>query len=567
MPQLSPAEQGRLARLTMERMRRRALARMLGSPLMRWRYGAPVADELLIIPQELRTADPSFAAEIRLGHFGLGGRVAYLETGSPFDLTPPSVEWAEQLHGFGWLRHLKAAGDDVARRTALTLVKSWITTPRYRRASPPNTAVIGRRLISWLSNAGWLLDGADQKSYDIVADAMADQLVRLSAVWRDAREGYPRMLVVTALVYGDLCVSGRDRRLKDAVECFGDEIDRQVMPDGGHVSRNPGVLVEMLLDFLPLRQIFAAREKPVPEALEKAIARMIPMLRYMRLGDGTLGRFNGMGAPSVDALATVLAYDPDPSFELTSAPHSRYARLQRGPAVLVADCGSPPPLEFAGQSHAGCLAFELSIGTSPVFVNGGAPGPADQDWRAASRATASHNVLCIGTKSSSKLVRHPLLESLIGSAPIRFPNDVTDRLLPSPTHVTLEASHDGYIRAFGLAYRRILTLAGDGRALDGVERITGPKGAIALGTPLPFAVHFHLHPTVTCDGVDDASADLILRDGRRWRLAVVGAALSREESIHFADLAGPRQSQQLVARGMTAGDTTVTWRLEPVDGA
>src|SRR5262249_27248115 len=153
----------------------------------------------------------------------------------------------------------------------------------------------------------WLLDEADQATYDAFTDTLADQLIELSAIWRDAPQGYARLLALTALVYGDLCVAGRERRLKDAGQAFGFEIDNQILPDGGHVSRDPGTLVELLLGFMPLRQCFAAREKPVPPALEGAIQRIMPMLRFMRLGDATLARFNGMGAPSIDSLATVLA--------------------------------------------------------------------------------------------------------------------------------------------------------------------------------------------------------------------------------------------------------------------
>src|SRR5690554_7565447 len=52
----------------------------------------------------------------RSGQFGLGGAVAYIGDGSPFDLKPPSLEWARELHGFGWLRHLRAAEDRKSTR-------------------------------------------------------------------------------------------------------------------------------------------------------------------------------------------------------------------------------------------------------------------------------------------------------------------------------------------------------------------------------------------------------------------------------------------------------------------
>ena len=68
------------------------------------------------------------------------------------------------------------------------------------------------------------------------------------------------------------------------------------MPDGGHISRNPAALVDLLLDLLPLRQCFMARDRVPPKQLSDAIDRAMPMVRFFRLGDGTMVRFNGGGA-------------------------------------------------------------------------------------------------------------------------------------------------------------------------------------------------------------------------------------------------------------------------------
>jgi uncharacterized heparinase superfamily protein len=532
---------------------------------MRWRYGAPVADEFLIVPQDIRAADPSFAREIEQDHFGLAGHLAVLDGRSPFDLVPPSVEWARELHGFSWLRHLGADGRAEGRTAAVGFVSAWIGGAHRTRDVAWEPQVIGRRLISWLSHAPMLLEDVDQATYDRTAESLAGQLVRLSATWRDAPSGAPRMLALMALLYGDLCLAGREAYLEATEEAFAAELAMQILADGGHVSRNPEVLVELLLDLLPLRQCFVARDRPAPPPLDTAVGRMIAMLRYMRLGDGTLGRFNGVGALSREALATVLAYGAEFPAELNEAPQSHYARLERGGIVVLLDVGSPPPLEYAGQAHAGCLSFELSAGAHAIFVNGGAPGPADQDWRPASRATASHNTACVAAKSSSKLVRHALLERLVGAAPICHPDWVTSLLERTPQGDVLEAGHDGYLAAFGLVHRRRLTLACDGLSLDGHDSLGPPSGTLRLVQDVPFAIHFRLHPDVRCEWPAPApSAELALPGGQRWRFSAEGAQFSLEESVHYADLAGPRQSLQIVLRGACFGDTQVHWRLEKI---
>ena len=562
MPQLTISEQARVVRLAAGRMKRGAVARVLSSPLLRWRYGAPVADELLIIPQDLRTADPSFASELVAGQIGLAGRVASLSNGTPFDLRPPSDGWARELHGFAWLRHLKAAQHDTAVSLALKLTGDWITVARSRTGIAWEPAVIGRRLISWITNASLLLEQVDQVTYDRTADCLADQLIHLSSTWRDAPDGFPRLLAITALAYGDLCIAGHDRHLGDVEPLLSAELERQILPDGGHINRNPAALVELLLDLLPLRQCFIARDRKVPAALDAAIGRMLPMLRFMRLGDGTLARFNGMGAPSIDGLATVLAYDGAPTTVPEDAPHSGYARLQRGGLVLICDVGSPPPIEVAGRACAGCLSFELSAGYSPVFVNGGAPGPTDDEWRAQSRATSSHNTLCLGTKSSSKLVRHPILERLVGAPPIRFPNRVTHSVSRGEDGDVLDASHDGYMRVFELMHLRTLKLSADGQTLDGYDRLKPQGGELRLKQDVPFAVHFHLHPEVEAAAGESNTAVLRLRDGSRWQFQAAGAELSLEPSVHFADISGPARSVQIALRAATFGDSEIRWQLQ-----
>ena len=120
------------------------------------------------------------------------------------------------------------------------------------------------------------------------------------------------------------------------------ELDRQILPDGGHVSRNPGALIELLLDLLPLRQAFAARNVAPPPALNNAIDRMMPMLRFFRHGDGSFAQFNGMGPTAPDLLATILAYDDARGAPLANAPHSGYQRVDAGrSAGDLMDTGAP----------------------------------------------------------------------------------------------------------------------------------------------------------------------------------------------------------------------------------
>ncbi|MDX2290011.1 MAG: heparinase II/III family protein [Hyphomicrobiaceae bacterium] len=571
MARLSINERVRVTALVAARSRRRALSRALSSPLLRWRYGSASADQLLIVPQELRTCDPSFWKEVEVGQFGLAGSLALLYDQSPFEARPPSQAWQRALHGFGWLRHLAAADDPNASERARALAVEWVSRHRGGAGVPWEPAVMGRRLMSWMTHAGLLLEGTDPRTYDILTGSLGHQLVRLAATWRTSQAGQPRLVALMAVLLGDLCIAGHERQLVDAERALSEELTRQILADGGHLSRDPSVLVDLLLDLLPLSQCFTARDRPVPKAMSAAIARMFMMLRHMRMGDGSLARFNGVGITAPAHLATVLAYD-DASSQAQPSQSLRggYARLVRGSTTVIVDAGAVPPLEFAGRAHAGCLSFELSVGRQLVLVNGGAPPPSEHTWGTRARATVSHNTLCIGEKSSSKMVRHPFLEEIAGAAPIRFPNTVKPVLEAGQKGAGLSARHDGYAHRFGLEHARRLELSADGRALAGTDTISGLGRPVRLKKDLPYSIHFHIHPDVdVSEAVPDGEASpafyLELRDGSVWRFSTGDASVTLEESIHFADSAGARQSLQFVIRGATFGETNVHWRLEAVD--
>src|SRR5262249_8623429 len=97
---LTAREQINVALLRLDRARRRVVARAHRSRLLRWRYRAPAAADLLLAPPDLRTQDAGFADELAAGSLGLAGAVVDLAGRSPFLLEPPSRAWLRELHGF-----------------------------------------------------------------------------------------------------------------------------------------------------------------------------------------------------------------------------------------------------------------------------------------------------------------------------------------------------------------------------------------------------------------------------------------------------------------------------------
>src|SRR6186997_2472491 len=558
----SIADRTRLAAFAARRAFSTGMGRFNAHPMLRWRFTSAIADRLLIAPQDLRTADPTRASEIYSGRFAFAGKVVICDGRSPFEIEPPSEEWSEQLLGFGWLRHLRAADSSITRANARALVGEWIALQgAFDTLEGWRPDIVARRIISWLCQAPLVLHDADMKFYRRFLRNLTRQVRYLQRAVNATRDGVPRLQAVVALTYAALCMQGQARMLKSVTRKLSDELGRQVLPDGGHASRNPGALIELLLDLLPLRQAFAARNVPPPPALNNAIDRMMPMLRFFRHGDGNFALFNGMGPTRSELVSTVLAYDDARGAPVANAPHSGYQRVQAGDALLLVEAGPSPPLPMSAEAHAGCLSFELSSRNHRIVVNCGLPATSRDTWRHVARATAAHSTVVFYDTSSCRFLTSESLKSLLGAPILSGPSDVQVTRQERDNGMTLRLSHDGYATRFGVIHQRMLRLSPDGRRLDG-EDVFAP----ANGDSLParrgdnFAVRFHLHPLVKASRHSDGhGVMLVLPSKEVWTFDAYEERVELEESVYLAGPDGPRRSVQIVIHGRARDVSRVQW--------
>ncbi len=523
-------------------------------------------ERLLIAPQDIRTSDPTLAADIYAGYFAFAGKIVNAHGRSPFELEPGSPAWAQALASFSWLRHLRAADTAVARANARALVDDFLTLAGKPGQSPAwEPQVAARRLLAWLSQSPIILEGADRAFYRRFMKGIGRTQAFLDRKMGAGLAGEQRLVVAIALAELGLCTEAAGKAQQRSTKQLVDELERQILPDGGHVSRNPQILIDLLLDLLPLRQVYAARGLQTPAQLLNAIDRMMPMLRLFRHGDGALALFNGMGVTAPEQIATVLAYDDVRAQALANAPHSGYQRVEAQEAILVMDAGRPPPRAFSNRAHAGCASFEFSVGAQRLVINCGSPDANRAAAREAARMTAAHSTLVVDDTSSCRFAFHAELAKWLGDEMVSGPDAVEVERRDGSTGATIMVAHNGYETRFGLVHQRRIALAKDGRLLEGVDRLRRVETAGAVESR-PFAIRFHIHPSVRLKRVREGRAVLcVLPNGRRWLFETEDWLAEIEESIFFAAPDGPRGCAQIVIQGRTDGDVVVEWRLRHVE--
>jgi uncharacterized heparinase superfamily protein len=558
---VSIAEGTRLSLLLARRSLRNAVGRLRGHPLLRWNIVPGKTDRLVIAPQDLRTADATRAAEIYAGRFAFAGKVVICDGRSPFEITPPSEEWAVNLVSFTWLRHLRAAESGITRANARALVDEWIAMQGGWHPIAWRPDVIARRITAWFIHAPLILHDADDRFYRRYLRSLARQVRYLRHTVNDTTDGVRRLEAVIALTYASLCMAGQMRNLRGATAQLVGEVERQILPDGGHISRNPAALIELLLDLLPLRQAFAARNVAPPAALNNAIDRMMPMLRFFRHDDGNFAHFNGMGPTPPDLVATVLAYDDARGAAPSNAPHSGYQRIEIKDLLVLMDTGSPPPFSVSQEAHAGCLSFELSWQQHRIVVNCGLPIINRETWRQVARATAAHSTAVLSDTSSCRFLETGAFRRLIGTPVVSGPRQIQVSREDHDQVTLLRTSHDGYVERFHLAHQRVLMLSPDGHRLDG-EDFFVPTGEQTPKAKIndEFAVRFHLHPAVKANRLADThSVMLMLANKDVWSFDAYANQVEIEESVYLAGPDGPRRTVQIVIYGHASSSDRVRW--------
>jgi len=532
-------------------------------------------DRFELHPQDPRARRLEDADAIMRGRFHFAGQAVELDQGSVFDAVMPSAQFAACLHGFEWLRHLEAAGGDLSRDIALGLTQNWLKRNAHYALPAWDPAVTAERLFNFFAHGRFFLANSDLVWRSKLFVSLRDQMVVLSRSLEEAEDGLPRLKTAAVLALSGISL-GDEKCTARGLKYLDQEIGRQILPDGGHVGRSPETLLEIYRLLSVVQQALEGRQWNEDVALAATLDRIVPMLSFLRMGDGALPNFNGGNEGEAAVMAAFLERGEDDTRPLGHAANSGFQRLASGRTLIMMDAGCAPPAAYSASAHTGCLGFEMSSGRDRVIVNCGAGPLRDSEWGTALRATAAHSTLTLDDTSQAMVLTGSMLAGLLGPRLSGGPTLVETRRAQGAHGLSVEATHDGYVSQFGLLHQRRLILSRRGAALAGADRLipvesrawTKAANGRASREGIPFAVRFHIHPDVRLS-LAQARGSVILKlpSGEGWRFRCGGGTLSIEESVYFGG-GFPRRAEQLVVSGLVRDkQAEMAWVFEEFDAA
>jgi len=526
------------------------------------RHTVRVPERLIVAPTDLRSIDPFIAEEMINGRITLAGRVMETNGRSPFSQELPSEIFATRLHSFSWLRHMRADKTGQGSVLARSLVNDWISLHGRKTVGVAwDTDIAAQRLIAWLSHSPVVLQGTDSGFYRRFMRSLTHHVRYLRHVAATAPDGEARFRVRIALAMSSVSMPTRAATIKRAGQALDREIDRQILADGSHVSRNPRAALELLLDLLPLRQTYINLGHDVPSRLIAGIDRMYPALRFFRHQDGDLALFNGATSTFANELMSVLRYDETAGKPFKALPHAHYQRLSSGQTLVIIDTGGPLSVDLSRTAHAGCLSFEMSSGRHRIVINAGSPKFAGSRYVQMARATAAHSTVTLDDSSSLSFSRSGMLGPVMTSGVSAVSVERQDT---EDGRDSVKAAHDGYVANFGLMHEREITLNSAGTIITGCDRFFAPeqrKAPKKADAERRASARFHIHPSISIDQTRPDAVTLTAPDGETWTFSSPGNDVLIGEDVFFADSSGVRASELLEIAFSIPEKTEIRWFL------
>jgi uncharacterized heparinase superfamily protein len=515
-----------------------------GSLLSRLKTGKQPL-KLVAVPRDHVHGDRQRGEALLAGRFTAGSETIPLKN-LDFGAVGASGRANERLQGFSWLRDLAAAASrENGARFAEALAGRWLLAHGTKVDEAWAPHLWGERVLFWTAYAPYLLSSSDGGYRTALLNTLARGARHLDGSADKAAAGLDRVTAWCGVVAAALLIKGGVPRLARGESGLGRALTAAQFDDGGLISRSP-FQQALLVDRLGLlRSCYQAAKQTIPESVEAAAQAAIAALHGVTMGDGALSSWQGCNPGEAARLTALIEGCGLRARPLRQPRGWGYHRLSALGTILVIDAAPPPPQKAAERGSASTLAFELSDGGQRLVVNCGGPGPLPTDLPAelveALRSTAAHSTLVVADTNSTNILADGSLGKGVEDVAIdRHEDNDSSRL---------EASHEGYVRAFGLVHKRSVMLGNDGKELRGADHLQ-PKGRRKIRESAPYAARFHLAPgveaTITADGM---GAILRSKGAPPWNFRCRGGNLVLEESLWIDGRGQAQPTIQLVIVG------------------
>ena len=434
--------------------------------------------------------------------------------------------WRYHLHYFDYARDLGIAyltsGDKKYYLKFKEFSESWMAQNPLGQLDGWHPYTISRRVVNWIYAYELFRPLWVEEDRVFPEKFLQSLCVQCDFLFHNLEyQGYGNHLLanVKTLIFGGLFFEGKtpDRWLRTGLRLLQQELDEQILSDGGHFERSPMyhllVMKDLIECFVALN---ASGHKPWP-GLRKKIDDMARFTEAMLTPEGRIPLLNDSAydlSPDPRELIGMAKHlgqqtDPPPGLRafsslLLGAPAGVLTPSSKGESLhsvalkdtgyfvlrgadrsaLILDCGPVCPDYLPPHAHADTLSYELWVNGIGIITDSGVYEYTSGIWRDFFRSTRAHNTVTVDGENQSEVW------GSFRVARRAYPHDVIWIATEEGDYFC--GGHDGYRRLKDpvLHRRRVLHLKGEFWMV--LDQITG-RGQHRADS------FIHIHPEATVD--------------------------------------------------------------------
>ena len=289
-----------------------------------------------------------------------------------------------QFSSFEWIRNFKSHQDVTLRSHIRDIILFWInanqkflSTTWSDQSWEPDT--LGVRVWNWIALFDFFGTSGSDAFKQTLVKSLNIQFKQLLRSWDDNPNSLVQFKAIKGIL-GFLCACKKAD--KQSISVWENQLktvlEKQLLPDGGHISRNPLIQLFILKDLIDIR---AALSKKGVETTHfgQIINYIAPMARLFRHGDGRLARFLGSASQeeisllpenvSVSFIDMCLSLADSARRPPTYADDMGYIRCVNESGILLFSTKPENPYSANDINNANIMNFEWSYDRQMIVQN------------------------------------------------------------------------------------------------------------------------------------------------------------------------------------------------------
>tara|TARA_Y100000817_G_C16855496_1_gene543821 strand:+ start:1290 stop:2918 length:1629 start_codon:yes stop_codon:yes gene_type:complete len=455
----------------------------------------------------------------------------------------------KKLHSFYWLFSVDLKS---SKKIIHSIINNWINNNKNYNSNIWEIDILSKRVISWISNSKLIYDESEIEYKKKFNEIVKKQINHLMYEINRSDLVDDKMIGCTAIILSGLSYKN-SKFLSYGLNLLKKIIKQSFTDENFPKSRSIRQSLFYLKYFILIREFLKEAQSDIPDYLDEIIFYLGQAYNLFYSDDKKNFLFNGNNELDNYEFNKYL-FSKSYKFKNTNHEIGGYLILRKKNICIAMDLGNTPEKKYSNTYQSGTLSFEVNYGDKKLITNSGFFQNYNHQLSKISKSSASHSTAIIDNRSICRFKRNSKGKYLVDGA-VKI---IDKKHEISKDHIFLMASHDGYLKDYGIIHQRKITIYPEKTKIIGTDKFLKEKNFKSS----QFDIRFHLSPESKLTKTQDEKTVLIELENSGWRFSCKNYFINTETGLYFGKKNSYIENQNIFISGETTDvEQEISWEL------